>query len=118
MCAWPDACATVFQFPKAFQLSLIAHSSFDISSSDGYNVLLKTWDDIQNLQSGCNCQSAEGKIDFVEQFKGLFLNRANAFLAVFQASDRRYYRSRCRSKASHLMIYYNLLLLILNISWR
>ena len=43
------------------------------TSSDAYKVLLQTWD--------------EGKLDLVEQFKVLFLNRANKVLAVFQASS-------------------------------
>ena len=44
-----------------------------ITSSDAYKVLKQTWDD--------------GKIDLLEQFKVLFLNRANSVLAVFQASS-------------------------------
>ena len=46
-----------------------------VTSSDAYKVLQQTWD--------------EGKIDLVEQFKVLFLNRANKVLAVFQASSGR-----------------------------
>jgi DNA repair protein RadC len=43
-----------------------------LTSSDAYNILLKTWD--------------EGKIDLVEQFKVLFLNRANKVLGIYQVS--------------------------------
>ena len=42
------------------------------SSMDAYKVLLKVWD--------------ENKIEFVEQFKVLFLNRANKVLGVFDVS--------------------------------
>ena len=38
------------------------------SSSDAYNILLQVWE--------------EGKIDFVEQFKVLLLNRANKVIGV------------------------------------
>ncbi len=38
------------------------------TSKDGYDLLLKTWD--------------ENKIDFVEQFKVLLLNRANRVLGI------------------------------------
>ncbi len=43
------------------------------TSSSAYRILLQTWE--------------EGKIDLVEQFKVIFLNRANKVLAVFQASS-------------------------------
>ena len=42
------------------------------SSKDAYDVLLKTWD--------------ENKIEFVEQFKVLFLNRGNKVLGIFDVS--------------------------------
>ncbi len=42
------------------------------ASRDAYNVLLQTWD--------------ENKIEFVEQFKVLFLNRANRVLGVYEIS--------------------------------
>ncbi len=42
------------------------------SSKDAYNVLMKSWD--------------ENKIEFVEQFKGLFLNRANKVLGIYEVS--------------------------------
>src|SRR3954451_11636093 len=42
------------------------------SSKDAYNVLLQLWDD--------------NKIEFVEQFKVLFLNRANKVLGAFEVS--------------------------------
>lgn len=42
------------------------------SSRDAYNVLLKVWD--------------ENKIEFVEQFKVLLLNRANNVLGVYEVS--------------------------------
>ena len=41
-------------------------------SRDAYNVLLQTWDD--------------NKLEFVEQFKVLLLNRANKVLGVFEVS--------------------------------
>ncbi len=43
-----------------------------MSSKDAYNVLLKAWD--------------EGRIEFVEQFKVLFLNRANKVLGIYDVS--------------------------------
>ena len=43
------------------------------TSKDGYDLLLKTWD--------------ENKIDFVEQFKVLFLNRANRVLGIYEVSS-------------------------------
>jgi len=43
------------------------------SSKDAYNVLIKAWD--------------ENKIDFVEQFKVLFLNRANRVLGIYDVSS-------------------------------
>ncbi len=42
------------------------------SSGDAYKILNEKWD--------------EGKIDFVEQFKVLLLNRANRVLGIFEAS--------------------------------
>jgi DNA repair protein RadC len=42
------------------------------SSKDAFNLLLKAWD--------------ENKIDFVEQFKVLFLNRANKVLGIYNVS--------------------------------
>jgi DNA repair protein RadC len=42
------------------------------SSKDAYQVLLKAWD--------------ENKIEFVEQFKVLFLNRANKVLGIYDVS--------------------------------
>ena len=42
------------------------------TSSDGYRLLLQTWE--------------EGKIDFVEQFKVLLLNRANKVLGIYLVS--------------------------------
>ena len=42
------------------------------SSSDAYNILLQVWE--------------EGKIDFVEQFKVLLLNRANKVIGVVNVS--------------------------------
>jgi DNA repair protein RadC len=39
---------------------------------DAYNLLIENWD--------------TGKIDFVEQFKVLMLNRANKVLGIFEAS--------------------------------
>src|SRR5882672_10144706 len=42
-------------------------------SKDAYNVLLENWDD--------------SKIEFVEQFKVLLLNRANKVLGVFEVSS-------------------------------
>jgi len=42
-------------------------------SKDAYELLLKNWD--------------EGKLDFVEQFKVLLLNRANKVLAIYQVSS-------------------------------
>lgn len=41
-------------------------------SRDAYNVLLQTWD--------------ENKLEFVEQFKVMLLNRANKVLGVFEVS--------------------------------
>lgn len=41
-------------------------------SRDAYNVLLQTWDD--------------NKLEFVEQFKVMLLNRANKVLGVFEVS--------------------------------
>ncbi len=43
-----------------------------MSSKDAYNVLLAAWD--------------EGRIEFVEQFKVLFLNRANKVLGIYDVS--------------------------------
>ena len=43
-----------------------------VSSKDAYNVLLKAWD--------------ENKIEFVEQFKVMFLNRANNVLGIYDVS--------------------------------
>jgi DNA repair protein RadC len=43
-----------------------------VSSKDAYNILLKAWD--------------ENKIEFVEQFKVLFLNRANNVLGIYDVS--------------------------------
>ncbi len=43
------------------------------TSKDGYDLLLKTWD--------------ENKIDFVEQFKVIFLNRANRVLGIYEVSS-------------------------------
>ena len=43
-----------------------------VSSKDAYNVLIKAWD--------------ENKIEFVEQFKVLFLNRANKVLGIYDVS--------------------------------
>ena len=43
-----------------------------LSSKDAYNVLLKAWD--------------ENKIEFVEQFKVMFLNRANNVLGICDVS--------------------------------
>ncbi len=42
-------------------------------AKDAYNVLLENWDD--------------SKIEFVEQFKVLLLNRANRALGVFEVSS-------------------------------
>ncbi len=42
------------------------------SSKDAYNVLMKSWD--------------ENKIEFVEQFKVLFLNKANKVLGIYEVS--------------------------------
>src|SRR3954447_26699528 len=42
------------------------------TSRDAYNLLLQLWD--------------ENKIEFVEQFKVLFLNRANKVLGAFEVS--------------------------------
>jgi DNA repair protein RadC len=42
-------------------------------SKDAYNVLLENWDD--------------SKIEFVEQFKVLLLNRANKVLGIFEVSS-------------------------------
>jgi DNA repair protein RadC len=42
------------------------------SSKDAFNLLLKAWD--------------ENKIDFVEQFNVLFLNRANKVLGIYDVS--------------------------------
>lgn len=41
-------------------------------SRDAYNVLLQTWDD--------------SKLEFVEQFKVILLNRANKVLGIFEVS--------------------------------
>ena len=43
------------------------------SSRDAYNVLNKYWD--------------EGKMDFVEQFKVLLLNRANKVIGIYEVSS-------------------------------
>lgn len=43
------------------------------SSKDAYNILLQTWD--------------ENTIEFVEQFKVLFLNRANKVLGIYKVSS-------------------------------
>ncbi len=43
------------------------------TSKDGYDLLLQAWD--------------ENKIDFVEQFKVLFLNRANRVLGIYEVSS-------------------------------
>lgn len=43
------------------------------SSKDAYNVLIETWD--------------ESKIEFIEQFKVLLLNRAHKVLGVFEVSS-------------------------------
>ncbi len=43
------------------------------ASRDAYNVLLQTWD--------------ENKIEFVEQFKVLFLNKANKVLGICEVSS-------------------------------
>lgn len=43
------------------------------SSKDAYEILLKAWD--------------ENKIEFVEQFKVLFLNRANKVLGIYDVSS-------------------------------
>lgn len=43
-----------------------------ITSRDAYNILLKNWDDT--------------KIEFVEQFKVLLLNRTNKVLGIFEVS--------------------------------
>jgi DNA repair protein RadC len=43
------------------------------SSSDAYNILSSLWE--------------EGKMDLVEQFKVLFLNRANKVLCIFNVSS-------------------------------
>jgi DNA repair protein RadC len=48
-----------------------------LSSKDAYNVLLKVWD--------------ENKIEFVEQFKVMFLNRANNVLGIYDVSTGRYF---------------------------
>lgn len=42
------------------------------SSKDAYNVLMKSWD--------------ENKIEFVEQFKVLFMNKANKVLGIYEVS--------------------------------
>ncbi len=42
------------------------------SSRDAYNVLKENWD--------------EGKIEFIEQFKVMFLNRANKVLGILEVS--------------------------------
>lgn len=42
------------------------------SSKDTYNVLMKSWD--------------ENRIEFVEQFKVLFLNKANKVLGIYEVS--------------------------------
>jgi len=42
------------------------------TSKDAYNVLMKSWD--------------ENKIEFVEQFKVLFLNKANKVLGIYEVS--------------------------------
>lgn len=42
------------------------------SSNDGYDLLIKTWD--------------ENKINFVEQFKVLLLNRSNRVLGIYEVS--------------------------------
>src|SRR3954471_5159139 len=42
------------------------------TSKDAYNIFIKLWD--------------ENKIEFVEQFKVLFLNRANKVLGAFDVS--------------------------------
>ena len=44
-----------------------------VSSKDAYNVLMKTWD--------------EGKLEFVEQFNILLLNKANKVLGVYKVSS-------------------------------
>ncbi len=43
-----------------------------LSSKDAYEILMKIWD--------------EGKIDFVEQFNILLINRANKVLGVYKVS--------------------------------
>ena len=43
-----------------------------LSSKDAYNILIQSWD--------------ENKIEFVEQFKILFLNRANKVLGIYEVS--------------------------------
>src|SRR3954468_8339347 len=43
-----------------------------LSSKDAYNILIQSWD--------------ENKIEFVEQFKILFLNRANKVLGIYDVS--------------------------------
>ncbi len=43
------------------------------TSKDAYNVLIETWD--------------ESKIEFIEQFKVLLLNRAHKVLGVFEVSS-------------------------------
>ena len=42
------------------------------SSKDAYHILLKSWD--------------ESKIEFIEQFKVVFLNRANKVLGIYDVS--------------------------------
>ncbi len=42
------------------------------SSKDAYNILIQSWD--------------ENKIEFVEQFKVLFLNKANKVLGIYEVS--------------------------------
>src|SRR3954467_2559882 len=43
-----------------------------LSSKDAYNILIQSWD--------------ENKIEFVEQFKILFLNKANKVLGIYEVS--------------------------------
>jgi DNA repair protein RadC len=73
------------------------------SSKDAYTVLIKCWD--------------EGKLEFVEQFKILLLNRANKVLGVYNVSSggvsgtvadpKQIFAAALKANASGLVIAHN-----------
>jgi DNA repair protein RadC len=67
-------------YPKVSEIELIYKSKVKAidrptvrSSSDAYHLFLEHWD--------------KNKIEYVEQFKAMFLNRANRVLAIYEVSS-------------------------------